>query len=83
MGTMEDPYIRLTSGGRITNRFSVLAVINTRYKERYADLIKKYQESFNADTKLEQDRLHKELVTSQDYINFYNTVNQSFKLIGF
>lgn len=76
MGSVEDPYSRLIGGGRINNRFAVLAVINTNYKTRYKDLIEKYNEYFNAETKIEQERLYNELMSSDMYIDFYNELTQ-------
>ncbi len=71
-GISGNPYQKLIDTDCINNRFSVLAVIDTGYKERYAELIDAYGSYFKAENALERDRLMREITGREDYLDFYS-----------
>ena len=72
MGTLQNPYSTLVERTTVNTRFSVLAVIDTGYKERYSELLDLYGEYFNSGNEIEREKFMQMITEREDYLEFYN-----------
>jgi len=80
----ENPYEYFTDtiNSMWHNTFTIKAVINTNYKERYASVFEKYSEIKNEAKLSESKQKYKELIKSQAFQNLYDEIT-NYLAIGY